>query len=88
MIDEVACGSRTLRTTGVRILHHVSGIACAEVSATREVSRRARAEVSAALEASRRPGQRSQQLQNLTVLIVILVPSECTSIATGAFTCT
>jgi len=35
-----------------------------------QVSRRACAEVSAALEVSRRPAQRSQQLQNLNILIV------------------
>jgi len=40
-----------------------------------QVSRRDCAEVSAALEVSRRPAQRSQQLQNLTILIVNLVAS-------------
>ena len=39
------------------------------------VSRRACAEVSVALEVSHRPAQRSQQLQNLTILIVNLVAS-------------
>jgi hypothetical protein len=61
MIDEMPCGCGTLRTTGVRIWHQVSRRACAEVSA--------------ALEVSRRPAQRSQQLQNLTILIVNLVAS-------------
>jgi len=53
----------------------VSRRACAEVSAALEVSRRAFAEVSAALEVSHRPVQSSQQLQNLTILIVHLVAS-------------
>jgi hypothetical protein len=61
MIDEMPCGYGTLRTTGVRIGHQVSRRACAEVSA--------------ALEVSRRPAQSSQQLQNLTILIVNLVAS-------------
>jgi len=56
MIDEMPCGYGTLRTTGVRIWHQVSRRACAEVSA--------------ALEVSHRPSQTSQQLQNLTILIV------------------
>jgi len=56
MIDEMPCDYGTLRTTGVRIRHQVSRRACTEVSA--------------ALEVSRRPAQRSQQLQNLTILIV------------------
>jgi hypothetical protein len=75
MIDEMPCGYGTLRTTGVRIWHQVSHRACAEVSAALEVSCRACAEVSAALEVSRRPAQMSQQLQNLTILIVNLVAS-------------
>jgi len=56
MIDEMPCGYGTLIVTGVRIWHQVSRKACAEVSA--------------ALEVFPRPGQRSQQLQNLTILIV------------------
>jgi precorrin-6B methylase 2 len=56
MINEIPCGCGTLRTTAVRIWHQVSRGACAEVSA--------------ALEVSRRPAQMSQQLQNLTILIV------------------
>ena len=61
MIDEMPCGYGTLRTTAVRIWHQVSYRVCAEVSA--------------ALEVSRRPAQRSQQLQNLIILIVNLVAS-------------
>ena len=75
MIDEMPCCYGTLRTTGVRIWHQVSRRACAEVPTALEVSCRACAEVSAALEVFRRPGQRSQQLQNLTILIVNLVAS-------------
>jgi len=75
MIDEMPCGYRTLRTTGVRIWHQVSRRACAEVSAALEFSLRACAEVSAAFEVSRRPAQRFQQLQNLTIPIVHLVTS-------------
>ena len=56
MIDEMPCGYGTLRTADVRIWHQVSRRACAEVSAS--------------LEVSRRPAQRSQQLPNLTILIV------------------
>jgi len=56
MIDEMPRSYGTLKTTGVRICH--------------QVSRRARADVSAALEVSCRPAQRSQPLQNLTILIV------------------
>ena len=56
MIDEMPCGYGTLRTTGVGIRHQVSRRACAEVSA--------------ALEVSSRPAQRSQLIQNLTILIV------------------
>jgi len=55
------CGYEALRTTGVRIWYQVSHRACAEVSA--------------ALEVSRWPVQRSQQLQNMTILIVNLVAS-------------
>jgi len=40
MIDKIPCGCGMLRTTGVRIWHHVSSRACAEVSAALEVSRR------------------------------------------------
>jgi len=61
MIDEMPCGYGTLTTTGVRIWHHVSRRACAEISA--------------ALKVSLRPGQRSQQLQNLTIILV-----KCSSI--------
>jgi len=50
------CDYGTVRTTGVRIRHQVSRRTCAEVLA--------------ALEVSRRPAQRSQQLQNLSILIV------------------
>jgi len=56
MIDEMPCGYGTLRTTGVRIWHQASRRACAEVSAP--------------LGVSRRPAQRSQQIQNLTILTV------------------
>jgi len=56
MIDEMPSGYRPLRTTGVRIW--------------RQVFRRPCAEISAAPEVSRRPAQRSQQLHNLTILIV------------------
>jgi len=56
MIDEMPCGYGTVRTSGERILHQVSCRACTEILA--------------ALEVSRRPAQRSQQLQNLTILIV------------------
>jgi hypothetical protein len=75
MFDEMPCGYGTLRTTGVRIQHQVFRRACAEVSAARDVSHRACAEVSAAFEVSCRPAQRSEQLQNLTILIVNLVAS-------------
>jgi len=61
MINEMPCGCDTLWTTAVRIWHQVSRRACAEVSVAPEVSRR--------------PGQRSQQLQNLTILTVNLVAS-------------
>ena len=61
MIDEMPCGYGTLGTTGVRIWHQVSRRACAQVSA--------------ALEVFCRPAQRSQQLQNLTILILNLVAS-------------
>jgi len=50
------CGYGTVRTTSERIRHQVSRRACTEVLA--------------ALEVSCRPAQRSQQLQNLTILIV------------------
>ena len=61
MINEMPCGSGTLWSTGVRIWHQVTCRACAEVPA--------------ALEISSRPAQRSQQLQNLTILMVNLVAS-------------
>jgi len=61
LTNEIPCGCETLRTTALRIWHHVSCRACAEVSA--------------ALEVSCRPAQRSQQLQNLTILIVNVVAS-------------
>jgi len=56
MINEMPCGYGTVRTTGVTIRHQVSRRACAEVLG--------------ALKVCRRPAQRSQQLQNLTILIV------------------
>jgi len=56
MIDEMRCGYGTVRTTGVRIRHQVSHRACTEVLA--------------ALKVSHRPAQRSQQLENVTILIV------------------
>jgi len=56
MIDEMPCGYGTLRTTGVRIWH--------------QVFHRVYAEVLSALKVSHRPVQRSQQLQNLTILMV------------------
>ena len=56
MIGEMPCCYWSVRTTGVRIRH--------------QVSRRAYTEVLAALEVSRRPAQRSQQLLNLTLLLV------------------
>jgi len=56
MNDEMPCGYGTLRTPGVRIWHQFSRTACAEVSA--------------ALDVSHGPVQSSQQLQNLTILIV------------------
>jgi len=55
-MDEMPCGYGTVRTTGVRIRHQVSRRACAEVLA--------------ALASSCGPAQRSQQLQNLTILTV------------------
>jgi hypothetical protein len=61
MIDEMPCGYGTLQTTGVKIWHQVSRRACAAVSA--------------ALDVSRRTAQRSQQLHNLTILILNLVAS-------------
>jgi hypothetical protein len=75
MINEMPCGCGTLRTTGVRIRHQVSHRPYAKVSAALEVSHRPCTEVSVAPEVSHRPAQRSQQLQNLTILIVNLVPS-------------
>jgi hypothetical protein len=60
-IDEMPCGYRTLRTTGVRKWH--------------EGSRRACAEISSALEVSHRPAQRSQQLPSLTILILNVIAS-------------
>jgi len=56
MIDQMTWGCGTVRTTGVRILH--------------QVSHRASVKVSAAPEISRRPVQRSQQLQNFSILFV------------------
>jgi len=56
MSDEMPCGCVTLTTTAVRVWHQVSRRACAVFSA--------------ALEVSRRPAQRSQQLQNLNILLV------------------
>jgi hypothetical protein len=56
MIDEMLCDYGTLKTTGVRIWHQVSHRACAAVSA--------------ALKVFHRPAQRSQHLQNLTILIL------------------
>jgi len=56
MINEMPCGYGTIRTTGVRIRHQVSRWACAEVSA--------------AFKVSNIPAQRSQQLPNLSILIV------------------
>jgi len=56
MSDEIPWGYGILSATGVRILHQVSRRACAEVLAF--------------LDVSRRPVQRSQLLQNLTILIV------------------
>jgi hypothetical protein len=73
MIVEMPCGYGTLRTTGVRTWNQVSSRACANVSAALEVSCRACAEVSAFLEVSCSPSQRSQQLQNLKIVIVNLV---------------
>jgi hypothetical protein len=61
IIDEMLCGYKTLRTTGVGIWHQLSHRACAEVSA--------------ALEVPCRPTQRSQQHQNWTILMVNLVTS-------------
>ena len=61
MINEMPCGYGTPKTTGVTIWHQVSHRACAAVSAALYVSRRA--------------AQRSQQLQNLTILILGLVAS-------------
>jgi hypothetical protein len=57
MINEMPCGYGILRTTGVRISHHVSHRACAEVAAALEVSCGACAEVSPALEVSSRSAQ-------------------------------
>jgi len=74
MINQMPCSCGTLRTTAVRIWHQVSHRACAEVLA--------------ALEVSRRPAQRSQQLQNLTILIVksrcILNASPLLQVLSGA----
>jgi len=56
MINEMPCGYRTLRTAGVTIWHQDFCRVCAEVPADSEVSHR--------------PAQWSQQLQNLTILIV------------------
>jgi hypothetical protein len=56
MIGEMPCGYGTPKATGVKIWHQVSHRACAAVSAALYVSRRA--------------AQRSQQLQNLTLLIL------------------
>jgi hypothetical protein len=59
MIDEMPGGYGTLKPTGLKISHQVSRRACAAVSA--------------ALEVFCRPAQWSQQLQNLTTLILNLV---------------
>jgi hypothetical protein len=56
MIGEMPCGYGNPKATGVKIWHQVSHRACAAVSAALYVSRRA--------------AQRSQQLQNLTILIL------------------
>jgi len=56
MIDEMPCGYGIIWTTGVRIRHQESRWPCAEDSAAPEVSSRS--------------AQTSQQLQNLTILIV------------------
>jgi len=56
MIDKMPCGYGIVRTTAVRIWHQFSHRACAEVFA--------------AFEVARTPAQWSQQLQNLTILIV------------------
>jgi hypothetical protein len=56
MIDEMPCCYGTLRTSGVRIWHHVSRRACEEVSA--------------ALEVYCRPAQSSQQPQNLIIVSI------------------
>jgi len=61
MIDEMACGYGTLRTTVLRISHLVSCKGCAEVTAAPDVSSRC--------------AQRSQKLQNSTILIVNLAAS-------------
>jgi hypothetical protein len=70
MINEIPCDYGTLRTTGGGIWHQVTHSACAEVSAAPEISCRACAMVTAAVEVSCRPAQRSQQFNNLTILIV------------------
>jgi hypothetical protein len=56
MIGEMPCGYGTPKATGVKIWHQVSHRACAAVSAALYVSHVA--------------AQRSQQLQNLTILIL------------------
>jgi len=61
MINSMPWGCGTLRSTAVRIWNQVSRRACTEVSVDPEVSCR--------------PAQRSQQLHNLTILIVNLVAS-------------
>jgi hypothetical protein len=60
-IDEMLCRYRTLKSTGVKIWHQVSRRACAVVPA--------------ALQVPRRPAHHSQQLHNLTILILNLVAS-------------
>ena len=56
MIDEMPCGYEALKTTGVRIRNQVSRRACADVLA--------------AFEVSFRPVHRSQQLRNLSILMI------------------
>jgi len=61
MIDKIPSGYWTLRTTGVRIWHEVSRTACAVVSSAPKVSCWS--------------AEWSEQLQNLSILIVNLIAS-------------
>ena len=76
--DTVACANGTVKTTSVRILHHVLSLpqTCVVISsAALEVPCRSQKTVSTTLEFFSRPAQRSQLLQYMTLLSAICVAS-------------